>query len=216
MTDNLDPTLAREIDGLPPPGLLIGHRLITPGDELALTAQERASLASGKVERLRASGAARIVARELLARLGCPSCALVRGPSGAPVWPADITGSLAHDERIAIAAVGRSREAGAVGIDIEPATLLPADMLDLVATAQERLAIEADPFRGRLLFAAKEAVYKAVHPLDRQFLDYHDIEVDLRGARATVSNGRVVELRFCVASHLVALAHVPADRMRRP
>lgn len=209
MTDTFDPVLARELAGLAPPRLLIGHRLITPGDECALLEPERASIASHVAERLRASGAARIVARELLARLGCVSCALPKGPTGAPVWPAGIAGSLAHDERIAVAAVGWSRDVGAVGIDVEPATLLPPEMLDLVATARERPAIEADPFGGRLLFAAKEAVYKAVHPLDGRFLDYHDIAVDVGGGRASVSNGRIVELRFCVSSHLVVLAQVP-------
>lgn len=210
MTDNFDSTLEQAIAALAPPGLLIGHRFIVPGDELALLEPERESIASHNAERLRASGAARVIARELLARLGLTSCTLPRGPAGAPVWPADISGSLAHDDRVAIAAVGRSRDVGAVGVDIEPAIMLPPEMLDLVATAQERRAIDADPFGGRLLFAAKEAVYKAVHPLDRLFLEYHDIEVDLRGGSATVSNGRVVELRFCVASRLVALAQVAA------
>ena len=210
MTDNFDPALERAISALAPPGLLIGHRLILPGDELALLEPERASTASRVIERLRASGAARIVARELMARLGCRSCAVPTGRSGAPVWPEGVVGSLAHDERIAIAAVGRAHEFGAVGIDIEPATMLPPEMIDLIATAQERHMIDADPFGGRLLFAAKEASYKAVHPLDRLFLEYHDIEVDLRRSRATVSNGRVVELRFCVSSHLVVLAQVRA------
>jgi 4'-phosphopantetheinyl transferase EntD len=63
-----------------------------------------------------------------------------------------------------------------------------------------------DPLRGKLLFAAKEAVYKAVHPLDRVFLEFHDIEVDLAGRKAVTRTGRVVALRYCISSRVVVLA----------
>jgi 4'-phosphopantetheinyl transferase EntD len=48
---------------------------------------------------------------------------------------------MAHDDRIAVAAVGLRRDLGSVGIDIEPAAPLPPDMLELIATAPERRAI---------------------------------------------------------------------------
>ena len=105
-----------------------------------------------------------------------------------------------------MAAVGLHRDVGAVGIDVEPAMPLPADMLDLIATPQERQGIAGDPLRGKLLFAVKEAVYKAVHPLDRVFLEFHDIEVDLAGRKAVTRTGRVVALRYCMSSHVVVVA----------
>jgi 4'-phosphopantetheinyl transferase EntD len=83
---------------------------------------------------------------------------------------------------------------------------LPADMLELIATPQELRTIADDPLRGKLLFAAKEAVYKAVHPLDSVFLEFHDIEVDLAGGRATTRTGRVLTLRTCMSPHVVVLA----------
>jgi Phosphopantetheinyl transferase component of siderophore synthetase len=52
-------------------------------------------------------------------------------------------------------------DVGALGIDVEPAECLPSELLDLVATPQERLNLGDDVYRGRLLFVAKEAVYKA-------------------------------------------------------
>jgi 4'-phosphopantetheinyl transferase EntD len=45
---------------------------------------------------------------------------------------------------------------------VEPAEPLPSELLHLVSTPNERMYLAADPFRGRLLFVAKEAVYKAV------------------------------------------------------
>ena len=38
----VDPSLQRAINALAPPGLLIGHRLISPGDEHALLDEEAA------------------------------------------------------------------------------------------------------------------------------------------------------------------------------
>ena len=202
----VDPSLQREINALAPPGLLIGHRLISPGDEDALLDDEAASIASPVPAARRASGAARIVARHLLAQLGHAGVRLPKGASGEPIWPAGIAGSIAHDDTIAVAAVGRKRDVGSVGIDIEPAVLLPPDMLELIATPQELHKIADDPLRGKLLFAAKEAVYKAVYPLDRVFLEFRDIEVDLAGRKAVTRTGRVVALRYCLSSHLVVLA----------
>lgn len=207
MTDTADPALQRDLNALVPPELVIGHRLITAGDEDALLPEEAASIASQVLAVRRASGAARVVVRALFPRLGQDAVPVPRGGSGAPVWPAGIAGSIAHDARIAVAAVGWQRDIPSVGIDIEPASPLPPDMLALVATPRELNKGADDPLRGRLLFAAKEAVYKAVYPLDRGFLEFQDIAVDLEGNKAVTSTGRSVTLRHCVsASRIVTLA----------
>ena len=201
-----NPSLQPALDALAPPGLLIAHRLIAAGDEHALLDVETASIASPAVAVRRASGAARIVARALLERLGYPGTPVPRGAGGAPVWPEGVTGSLAHDDRIAVAAVGLKRDHGSVGIDIEPAVPLPPDMIALVAMAAELERIAGDPLLGRLLFAAKEAVYKAVYPLDGAFLEFHDITIDLAGKKAVTKTGRMLALRWCIAPHIVVLA----------
>jgi 4'-phosphopantetheinyl transferase EntD len=212
MIASVDSSFQSAIEALCLPGIMIGHRLISPGDEGALMPEEAAAFATSVVQVRRASGAARIVARELLTRLGHPACALPKSPSGAPTWPAGVVGSLAHDYRVAVAAVGNRRDVATLGIDVEPAEALPSDLLELVATPQELSKIGDDPFRGRLLFVAKEAVYKAVYPLDQTFLEHHDVEIDLAERKAVVRNGRIVELRFSISAHLVALAFLPPAR----
>jgi 4'-phosphopantetheinyl transferase EntD len=212
MTSSTDSSLQSAIHAFSPPGIMIGYRFIAPGDEHALAPEEALGISSSVVERRRASGAARIVARELLRKLGYGECALPRAPSGAPIWPAGVVGSLAHDHDIAIAAVAPARGINALGIDIEPAEALPPELLDIVATPEERLKIGDDPLSGRLLFAAKEAVYKAVYPLDRMFLDHHDVQIDFNQCKGIVCNGRIVELRFCVSTHLIAVAFLHAER----
>ena len=209
MNVTADPSFQSALEALSPPGVLIGHRLISPGDEHALLPEETTAFSGSVAKVRRASAAARTVARQLLTQLGHPACALPKSPSGAPIWPAGVVGSMTHDARVAMAAVGRSHDFAAIGIDVEPAELLPPDLLDIVATPQERLRLGDDPYGGRLLFVAKEAVYKAVYPLDQTFLEHHDVQVDLADRVATVRNGRVVQLRFCVSAHLVVLAFIP-------
>jgi 4'-phosphopantetheinyl transferase EntD len=198
--------LPTAIERLAVPGIMIRHRLISPGDECALLPGEAVSRAGAKIRR--ASGAVRIVARELLARAGCENCAVPNAPTGAPIWPSEIVGSLAHDSHVAVAAVAPHREFASIGIDIEPAEALPIELLKIIATPSERSALASYVYGGRLLFAVKEAVYKAVADLDRIFLDPHDVEVDFCKRRAVVGNGRTVELRFCISTHLLALAFV--------
>ena len=205
-----DGALEAATEALAVPGIAIAHRLISPGDENALMPEEAGAFARSVVSVRRASGAVRIVARELLGRLGLPPVPLPRSSEGPPTWPAGVTGSLAHDRRVAVAAVAFHRDMAAVGVDVEPAEDLPPELIDMVATPAERNMIADVRFGGRLLFVAKEAAYKAVYLLDRTFLMHHAVEVDFSGRTANVRNGRTVDLRFCVSTHLLALAFIPA------
>ena len=59
MIGTVDPSFQRALDSLSSPGIVISHRLISPGDELALLAEEADSMVSRSDTVLRASGAAR-------------------------------------------------------------------------------------------------------------------------------------------------------------
>jgi 4'-phosphopantetheinyl transferase EntD len=197
------------------PGILIDHRFISAGDEGELLASEAFHFQKARQESQRQSGAARAVARELLSRLGHGGAAILKSPSGAPVWPEGVVGSLAHDDRVALAAVARARDFAGLGIDIEPDEDLPAEMVDLVATPAERSRYDRNFLRGRALFVAKEAVFKAVHPLDGVFLDFQDIEVDVENQVAQVRSGRAVRVKVKasgqIAGHVAALAFIPSS-----
>jgi len=207
-----DSVLQRSIDAiietLPQPGILIGHRLIAPGDELALLPEELAPLARSVDQVRRASGAARIVARDLMARFGARPQPVIKSASGAPVWPAGLMGSLAHSRQVAVAALARHGDFAGIGVDVEPAEPIDADLVRMVATATERHAIADDPLQCRVLFAVKEAVYKCVNPLDGLFLEHHDVEADLHAGLAATRTGRTVHFRTCVSSHIVAVAFI--------
>ena len=210
MTKTEDLQLQRVISSVTVPGILFGHRLISPGDEFALLPDEMSAFAKGVTKVRRSSGAARIVARELFRQLGRADDAIRKGASGVPIWPDGLVGSLAHDAEIAVAAIARRHDFLSVGVDIEPAEALDSDLFELVATKTERRRVRNDGLAGRLLFSVKEAVYKAVYPLDGTFLDHQDVEVWLDSGMAQVRSGRMVKVRYGVASHIVVLAFPPA------
>ncbi|HVY14055.1 MAG TPA: 4'-phosphopantetheinyl transferase superfamily protein [Rhodopila sp.] len=202
---NLDDAIAR----LARPGVSIGYRIITPGDENTLLPAEAEAFSSSVIKVRRQSAAARLVARALLAERGLPGAVLRRGPSRAPIWPAGIVGSLAHDSQVAIAAIASDRMLAGIGIDVEPAEPLPTGLAEMVATPSERRRYGRALSETRLLFAIKEAVYKACHPLDGVFLDFQDVDVDLPRLQAETRQGRRVEIAFVEWPRVVAVAYLP-------
>ena len=89
-----------------------------------------------------------------------------------------------------------------------PPLPLPDDIFALVATGADRTDAADRRLAGRILFCAKEAVYKAAYPLDREVLGYEDIAVDLDAGTAMTKTGRKARLVYCVAPRVVVLAFV--------
>ena len=109
---------------------------------------------------------------------------------------------------MAVAAIAAKSQFLSVGVDIEPAEPLEPGLLEIIATARERERAPYDPFRGRLLFSIKEAIYKAVYPLDGVFLDHHDVEVTLTMALRGPA-GAAGSLPLLSCGHIVVLAFIP-------
>ncbi|MEU9048601.1 MULTISPECIES: 4'-phosphopantetheinyl transferase superfamily protein [unclassified Kitasatospora] len=127
---------------------------------------------------------ARTLARRALAELGHPSAPLLPGPGGAPQWPSGAVGSITHTDGYTACAVTSTGRHVSLGIDAEPVRPLPRGVLDLVSTEGERrrlavLPVGAVPW-DTVLFSAKEAVYKAVHPLTRTWTALAAITVAVR------------------------------------
>jgi enterobactin synthetase component D / holo-[acyl-carrier protein] synthase len=135
------------------------------------------------VERRRAEfTTARSCARQALAQLGVPPAPVLIGPAREPVWPAGVVGSLTHCDGYRAAAVARRAEVASLGIDAEPHLALPDGVLDRVTLPAERRALGGLPAGvrwDRLLFSAKESVYKAWYPLTGRWLGFEDARVEL-------------------------------------
>lgn len=188
----------------------LGWRPITESSAAGLLPDEAAHFPHALPAVLNRSGAARALARRLLADAGLTAAPIGRQPNGAPIWPPGVCGSLAHDDHAAVAVVASSNRYLSLGIDIEPDTPLPPEIVPLVATPAERARYAPAVIESRILFVAKEAAFKASWPLDGAFLDFADIEIDLDRGLAHTTTGRAISLKFARGSHILALAHIPA------
>jgi 4'-phosphopantetheinyl transferase EntD len=122
-------------------------------------------------------------ARRALGGLGIGPVPIPRGERGAPVWPERVVGSMTHCQGYRGAAVARDADLRALGIDAEEHLPLPEGVLGLVASDGERAhlaelgRVRPDAHWDRLLFSAKEAVYKAWFPLTRRWLGHEEAEL---------------------------------------
>ncbi|MER7109344.1 4'-phosphopantetheinyl transferase family protein [Streptomyces sp. NPDC000229] len=153
-----------------------------------LLPEERAPAAAMSEERRGEFATVRQCARRAGRRLGLPPFPLPPGRAGAPRWPHGVVGSLTHCRGYRAAAVARSTRARAVGIDAEPHGPLPDGMLRRIALPEERARHDTlraqDPgvCWDRLLFCAKEAVYKVWSPLAGEWLGFHEASIRLEAS----------------------------------
>ncbi|MEU3771970.1 4'-phosphopantetheinyl transferase superfamily protein [Streptomyces sp. NPDC032472] len=139
---------------------------------------EAVSLRSSAPGRRREFTNGRYCAHRALQRLGTPAAPIPAGERGAPGWPPSVVGSITHCRGYTAAAVARRGEILALGIDAEPHLPLDADVLEFVAGPEERalvaelLARRPEVRWDRLLFSAKESVYKAWFPATGLFLGF--------------------------------------------
>jgi 4'-phosphopantetheinyl transferase EntD len=193
------------------PDVLVAHRQIAAGDENHLSAEEQDSFRRCALIVRRRSGAARSAARQLMAIAGCERWSLPRQKDGGPIWPFGFVGSLSHCDYYAAAALAPRSIFAGVGIDIEPTIPLPGDILDTIATPFELAEFDRTSVEGRILFCAKEAAYKAVYPLDKRFLDWHEVNIDFRSRTALTSYGRRVEIAIQIKAAIIAVATIHAQ-----
>ena len=188
-------------------GALIGAREIAPGDEASFVDPSQESTAIN-LDRRRASGAARIAAAGLIGQMGIAGgTSIGRMPNGAPRWPDGVLGSIAHDRRHALALVARAGGAiRSLGVDIEDAAPLPEDIFEFVLSPPERIFCAKGGLAGRVAFAAKEAVYKAINPLEGTPLEYRDIGLATDMSWARLADGRRLSLAWIDVPAIVVVA----------
>jgi 4'-phosphopantetheinyl transferase EntD len=159
----------------------------------ALFPEEQAVIARAVAKRRGEFGTGRACARAALAKLGLPPAAILPGARGAPQWPAGVAGSITHCAGYRAAAVARVRDVVSLGLDAEPNEVLPDGVLDHISLARERewlpgLAAAAPGVSwDRLLFCAKESVYKAWFPLTGRWLGFEQAEITVEPEAGTFS-----------------------------
>lgn len=164
----------------------IGIRRSSDGAPPALLPLEEETLGPDAAERRRLHFAlGRAAARDALADLGVPAVAIGRAPSGEPAWPAGIVGAISHSGNLAVAVVGRRLDYAGLGVDVEQLYPgLSSKAARRVCTPDEYTWVDTgDALRRTLLFSAKEAVFKALFPIERVWLGFGDVELRWRPER---------------------------------
>jgi len=169
---------------LPPPVAAVESFGDDP--EAVLFPQEHVAIARATASRRTEFATARACARAAMTRLGLPEVAVLPGVRGAPQWPEGVTGSITHCAGYRAAAVALTRDVISLGVDAEINDALPDHgMLELIARDEERVRLGelAAGIPGiswdRLLFSAKETVYKTWFPLTRRWLDFESADIDI-------------------------------------
>jgi len=167
--------IAAALAAIAPDG--IGSAAVGVGDSSAdLWPGEGLSVANAVPTRRAEFSAGRSAARLAMVRAGWRPSPLPAGHDRVPVWPAGLTGSIAHSSSIAISAVGRADAWAGIGIDLEPSGAVGDDLAPMLGTAEE-IAATADP---TWLFCAKEAVQKASWPRGQTLLEFGDVVLTRR------------------------------------
>ncbi len=150
-----------------------------------LYAEEEAIVSGAVAKRRDEFTTARWCARQAMARLGRAPAPVLPGRQGEPQWPAGLVGSITHCAGYRAAVLAEAAAIQTVGIDAEPNEPLPFGLLETVALPAEQQMI-ATLLAGhprvswdRLLFSAKESVYKAWFPLTARWLDFEDAELSI-------------------------------------
>ncbi|GAA2157659.1 4'-phosphopantetheinyl transferase superfamily protein [Kitasatospora kazusensis] len=134
--------------------------------------------------RRREFGTVRHCARAALGELGFAPAPLLPGERGAPRWPDGVVGSMTHCRGYRAAAVARDADVVTIGLDAEPDEPLPSEgVAELIVLPEERVMLRRLAAQqpgicwDRLLFSAKESVYKAWFPLTGCWLDFTEATI---------------------------------------
>ena len=167
------------------PATVASAEAFTDPPDVLLFPQEQALMATMAGGRRREFATARSCARTALAELGVTPAPILRGEHGEPRWPPGFVGSITHCAGYRAAAAARAMDVLAIGVDAEPGEPLPDGVLDIVSGPGERerlrglAAAAPGTCWDRLLFSAKESVYKAWFPLTGRWLGHQDVDLSI-------------------------------------
>lgn len=177
---------------LPHKQIVIEGKLVT---NIPLPDQIKSAVPKRQAEYL----AGRICAGNALASAGAYITDVPTAPDRAPVWPVGYVGSITHSHGIAAAIVAWGNDYIGLGIDRE--TYMSPSKADKL---QKKLIIPLEASMRpndmtfsiflTLIFSAKEALYKAVHPQLKTPIGFHD-------AICLSVEGNRIRLKLTAPSH---------------
>ena len=127
----------------------------------------------------------RICAGEVLSKLGTLGQPVLRDPqTREPLWPEGISGAITHSGNWAAAAAGKTSDVLGIGIDLEDLerqvdsrisrhVCIPEEQKWLQECGEEDCLEQ----NLKIIFSAKESIFKAFFPYTRTYLHFHDARI---------------------------------------
>jgi enterobactin synthetase component D len=121
--------------------------------------------------------------------------------NGAPLWPQGIVGSITHSGTYAAAAAAKDSRLHGLGIDMETVSRVSPAIKGKILTVPEERCLHQQPdpaAQQRLLalvFSAKEAVYKCLHPLLQCRIGFGDACIE------SLSGQNTLRITMCERIH---------------
>ena len=148
----------------------------------SLYPEERCFVRHAVPKRQRDFTAGRACTREALKRLGIEDFAVRMGRTGEPLWPSGVVGSISHSTGFCGVAVSRRGTTLALGFDVDSAEPLTPRLRTIVCSRAELEWIERHPPPSysdwtKIIFSAKESVYKCYFALTGTRLNFHQVEI---------------------------------------
>jgi 4'-phosphopantetheinyl transferase EntD len=164
------------------PAQVAAAELRVPGDPCMLEPEEAAAVARAVKKRVQEFAAGRLCARRALERFGLTRVVLRAASDRQPVWPPGFLGSITHTKGFCAAVVAESGALQGLGLDSEAAGAVEEQLWPSICVASELDWIDRWPAEVRnraatLVFAAKEAFYKAQYPRTGEYMSFSDLEV---------------------------------------
>lgn len=187
------------------PDGVFGAELFDRGQDIALAPEDEALVAGASDKRRRDFALGRACARAALEQAGAAG-PVGRALHGAPLWPAGFVGSITHTDGYAAAIVARQARFEGIGVDAEQIGRVEETLWPRLFDDAERdwLRRQSDPAAmATLLFAAKEAAFKASNPEAGQALHFHALSIDVTHAGGFRLRGRSSQGRYVMGAGLV-------------
>ena len=141
---------------------------------------------------------------DLVARVGLPAVVPPRLASGGREWPAGYIGSVSRQGTTVAAAIASTDRMTSVGIDVERQDGQGVPAIHGLDAAEQPWSV-SDAEGQVILFSVKEAVYKALHPILGQAIDFSEVAVSwpqpgpVRSRGVALACGVALDVRCSIA-----------------
>ena len=146
--------------------------------------EEVISASFGSSKRRAEFSLGRYCARRALSKFELESVPILRNTeSREPYWPKSVRGSITHSDGFAAAAVGMTKDVSGIGIDLESLSrVVDFNIRRHVCVEKERefmesLTAEKANRYLRIIFSAKESIFKCFFPISQTYLSFQDAAI---------------------------------------